>query len=288
MALEIDFVIETSLVAIYSNIRLSEHIYLKGGQALRLKEKLRARFSADIDFSSDQPISDGKAFFEMMEEALSKEFHRCGYCLFDFQAVRQPKIRPEGTPDFWGGWAVQFKLVEEAKRNLPTDQRSREALIPIGSTSPRIVMDISEHEYCGSTERIRLRAADVKVYSRALLLLEKLRAICQQHPEYSLRVSGQRARDYYDIERLWDLVLRTGEPGQFLNECAAHIEAVFEAKAVSMSLLDKIFETEFIELQRTGWPSVEITVSGNLQPFDYYLENLLNLSNDIKSRIRHS
>lgn len=285
MKLEIDYVIETSLVAIFSTDLLSESIYLKGGQALRVKEQLRNRFSADMDFSFPDKISDEDVFFEMMQTALEQEFYANGLSLFDFKAVRKPRFKAAGTPDFWSGWGVEFKLIEKSKRNDPPEKRSREALIPVGANSPTITIDISEHEYCGSVERIQIKGTQVNVYSRTLLILEKIRAICQQHPEYPYKSNDQRARDYYDIERLWSKVLKDGNTDAFLRDCASHFKAVFDAKGVTYDLLEKIFSPNFVELQRSGWSAVEVTVRGRLQPFEYYNETLKSIISEIKIRM---
>lgn len=285
MALEIDFVIETCLVAIFSRDLLAEHMYLKGGQALRVKENIRSRFSADMDFSSDGAISASDVFFEVLKQALTDEFRQSGYSLFDFKATRRPRVRSTNMPDFWSGWAVEFKLIEEAKKDLPIEHRRREALTPSGANSPTISIDISEHEYCGSVEKVKVRRTPVHVYSTVLLLLEKLRAICQQHPEYPYKRADQRSRDYYDIERLWGKVLKSGEAEAFLNEAAKHLINVFKAKDVKIGLLDRIFEPEFVELQRSGWGAVELTVDGDLKSFDYYNETLFLLTQDIRARI---
>lgn len=284
MALEIYFVIETCLVAIFSKNIFSGHIFLKGGQALRLKENLKSRFSADIDFSSPTPIAEDDVFFDEMKSALSLEFFRHGLCLFDFKHVRRPKRRPDNTPDFWSGWAVEFKLIEDSKRNLDPKARSVQAIIPKGANSPVIEIDISEYEYCGAVEKLKVQGTVINVYSRTLLLLEKIRAICQQHPDYPLKGEGQRARDYYDVERLWSKVLKDGHSDDFLNDCAQHLGKVFAAKKVELVLLQKIFEPDFAELQSADWASVQSTVSEKLQPFEYYNESLSVLINEILKR----
>lgn len=285
--LTIDTVVQTSLVAIYSRDLLSGKMFLKGGQALRIKENLISRFSADMDFSSPDKISNEDAFFALLEDALKTEFNQCGYYVFDLKWSRRPKIKKEDTPDFWGGWGVEFKLIEIEKNNMPSEQKSREALIPDGSSSPKITIDISEYEYCGSVEKIKLNAIDINVYSRTLLLVEKIRAICQQHPDYKFKGSDHRARDYYDIERLWRIVLKQGDPDDFLKDCALHLPKAFRAKDVDLRLLEGIFDSSFIELQRDGWNSVERTVKGRLEPFDYYVETLSNLIAEMKLKMPH-
>ena len=63
-------------------------------------------------------------------------------------------------------------------------------------------------EYCGSFETIKIKSIKVKVYSKPLLVLEKLRAICQSHPNYKYRnTQSNRARDFYDIEQIYIKIL---------------------------------------------------------------------------------
>lgn len=283
--LEIDHVIETSLVAMFAKGVLSEEIFLKGGQALRLKENLKNRFSADMDFSTPGQITNEEIYFNLMKEALAREFFANGLCLFDFKFVRKPKWRSADKPDFWSGWAVEFKLIEESKRNLPEAQRAREAIIPVGANSPKITIDISEHEYCGAIEKFKLKGSVINIYTRTLLLLEKVRAICQQHPDYPHKEPDQRSRDYYDVERLWNKVLTDGNEEEFLNDCAKHLREVFDAKEVNLDLLEKIFNPTFVELQKSGWTAVEQTVKGDLGKFDYYNESLYLVVSEIKARL---
>jgi predicted nucleotidyltransferase component of viral defense system len=280
--MKIDFVIEVCLTGIFKEDIFNESLYLKGGQALRLKENLRKRFSADIDFSASSEIKDKDLFFSKIKDSLYQEFLTHDLYLFDFVFTRRPKQRKEGTPDFWGGWEVEFKLIEKSKMGGNIDKLRREAIVPEGVASPKINLDISEHEYCGSVEKIKVRSVDVNVYSRALLLLEKIRAICQQHPDYKLTKNDSRARDYYDVERLWDKVVTRAEQEPFLSECKMHIGKVFAAKGVELSLLDRIFEDEFLEIQESGWPSVRATVSDKVEDFDYYVSVLQDIIRNLK------
>ncbi len=242
---------------------------------------MRSRFSADTDFSVQKAISAHEVFFEVLESALKTEFFRNGYFVFDFFFQRKPKIKKEGAPNFWSGWAVGFKLVLSTSANDSIEQKRREAIIPVGATTSVISLDISEYEYCGSVETIKVKNTDVRVYSRTLLLLEKMRAICQQHPDYPLKAVDQRARDYYDIERLWNVVLTERAAADFIADCAKHIEQVFAAKGVDIGLLAKIFDEDFVSLQKAGWSAVEATTTGKLEAFDYYNESLKTLAADI-------
>ena len=273
--MDIDDVIQNCIVGIYSDDLFNESLFLKGGQALRIKYGLKSRFSSDIDFSVQEKISDKELFFGVLEKTLYKQFFSRGFYLFDFKWVRKPKVRGSNLPDFWSGWAVEFKLIDSDKRGKTIQFQRRNALIPSGSESSKIKLDISEYEYCGSIESLRVESVFVKTYSRPLIILEKLRAICQQHPDYQFRSTvSNRARDFYDIEQLYMKTLQDRSEDVLINDCKRHLHDVFEAKAVSLDLIEKIFEESFLNIQKMGWISVESSVSGRLSHFEYYVDTL--------------
>ncbi|MBN4053194.1 nucleotidyl transferase AbiEii/AbiGii toxin family protein, partial [bacterium AH-315-L15] len=103
----------------------------------------------------------------------------------------------------------------------------------------------------------------------ALLVLEKIRAICQQHPDYAYRLSKNRARDFYDI-----YVLTESADNHFAFRCRHHIKKVFEAKKVPLNILKALWNDDFIDEQRRGFDQVKDTVSGKLHGFDVYVEHL--------------
>lgn len=286
MKIEIDEVINISLTAIYSNDLLKDTLFLKGGQYLRVVEKIKNRFSADMDFSTPRSIDNHEVFFEELHSALIEEFYKRGFYLFSFKPEHQPKLKKNGAPDHWSGWAVSYKIVSNEKRNLSLEKLDRSAIIPKGSTSPKIQIDISEYEYCGNIEKVKINGSvEILSYSRTLVILEKIRAICQQHPNYPHKKGNARPRDYYDIERLWGKVIEMTESdvNDFVANLKFHLAPVFLAKEVDLSLLDEIFDSDFIEVQKTGWSSIKETVDGRIQPFDYYLENLKNLIKKIRT-----
>lgn len=273
----IDRVIEICLTAIYKNDLLNAKLYLKGGQYLRVKENLKNRFSVDTDFSYDGKIEESEVYFETLKDCLIQEFHSNGFYLFAFKFSRRPKMLAADTPDFWIGWAVEFKFIESEKRNLEIGQLNREAIIAEGTSSPKVLIDISQSEYCGSSDIVKLKSVEVKTYSRELVILEKLRALCQQHPDYLYKDGNPRGRDYFDIEQLWSKAISEPDLDEavFKAGLLKHIKEVFAAKDVDLGLLKKIQEEKFVDSQKLNWPSVEATVAKDvLKPFDYYIENI--------------
>jgi predicted nucleotidyltransferase component of viral defense system len=268
----IDDVVRHCLMALFRNDFFKKEFVLKGGQWLRLREELRTRLSGDIDFSVKGKIENPDQFEETLRECISAEFASNGFYAFAFKVDRRPKKRRDGQPDWWGGWRVSFKLIDYDKRTLPRDALERSAITPQGANSSVIAIDVSEYEYCESVERMKIDAVSITVYSRALVLLEKLRAICQQHPAYPLKGNLARSRDYYDIEQLWRKVVSESAETTFIKECREHLPGVFAAKEVDLELLQKIFDSEFVKLQESGWQSVVSTVNNKVADFSFYNE----------------
>ena len=267
------------LIAIYSHDVLSEKMYLKGGQALRLIHGLKSRLSRDSDFSFPDKIEKEEVFFKYLESAIRKEFSKSKLYIIDFKPTRKPKIKKTGAPDFWGGWAVEFKLITKEQLNLPEARRSSSAIVPEGFLTNKIPIDISEMEYCEGIETIKVKSIKIKVYSKPLLVLEKLRAICQSHPDYKYRITqSNRARDFYDIEQIYTKVLNEGEIDNFFKELSKHIVKVFEAKSVPLSLIDSCLRSDdFLKSQEIGWQEVESTVKGLNQNFSYYVQTVKDI-----------
>ncbi len=281
--IDIDSVIETCLIAIYSNDVLNKKLYLKGGQALRIAYDQKTRLSADADFSMEVGIEEADPFFDLLRKSLYSEFSNKKFYLFDFKFTKKPKKNKDGAPDFWRGWEVEFKLITKDKMGDPLDKQRREAIVPEGSESPTIRLDISEFEYCKSIEKIKVKSVEVKVYSQVLIVLEKLRAICQQHPDYKLKsTTADRARDYYDIERIYYKIIQKNGKKDFLLECSKHLKKVFEAKGVDTQIIKSIFDESFVRLQAEGWEAVKATVNMKTDNFDYYLETLRDITYELQ------
>ena len=115
-----------------------------------------------------------------------------------------------------------------------------------------------------------------------MLVLEKLRAICQQHPDYPYRQETKnRARDFYDIHAL---TIDTSD--KFIHVCQYHLMEVFSAKEVPLSILKALWKDDnFIDEFRRGFEQVRDTVSGKLDGFDVYLEHIRFLVQDIYPEI---
>ncbi|HPG00160.1 MAG TPA: nucleotidyl transferase AbiEii/AbiGii toxin family protein [Kiritimatiellia bacterium] len=282
--MKIEEVITQAIVAIYTSRRLSELVILKGGGAMRLFDGLESRLSVDADFSVGEVLSKAEAtrVFKEMRGCLSKAFRTKGYDVLDFTFVKRPKKLREGFPIWWGGWACEFKLVDRKYRRKSLEARRRNALIPEGSNSSKVAIDLSEHEFCGKQRAKTLQGVKIHAYSREMLVLEKLRAICQQHPDYPYRQETKnRARDFYDIRSL-----TIDMDDKFIDRCQFHVEAVFKAKEVPLWILRALWDDDpFVDEFRRGFDQVRDMVRGPVDSFDIYLEHVRFLVRDICPKI---
>jgi hypothetical protein len=173
-------------------------------------------------------------------------------------------------------------LVDKKHRKKTLETRRRNALIPEGSNSPKIQIDLSENEYCGMSRTKTIHGTKIRAYSREMLVLEKMRAICQQHPKYPYRQQMKnRARDFYDIHGL-----TVDASDEFIQRCRRHLNAVFDAKEVPLWLLGALWDDDaFVDEFRRGFDQVKDTVRGRLDDFDVYLEHTRFLIQDICSDI---
>lgn len=280
--MKIEEVIEECLVAIYKEDIFSKALYLKGGQALRFVEDADSRLSTDLDFSITKSLEEPVKFFKILEETIYNHFDTIDLHIFDFKFKRKPEVSKEGYPDFWTGWEVHFKLIERSKKALAIDQKRREAIRPERANGTIIELEISQYEYCESIQKVDLRGAMIKSYSRALLILEKLRALCQQHSDYKYKGQKFRARDFYDISILIYKSTKSGERKQLINECKLHNKGVFDAKEVPLNILDKITLDDFVDIQRKNWEQVVSTLQGDKESFDYYVSTVKDFIKQLK------
>ena len=76
----------------------------------------------------------------------------------------------------------------------------REALAVGPNQKRTLKVDISKNEYVEGKIDQDLDYVTIRVYTPAMVAAEKLRALCQQMPEYVLKGNHRaRARDFYDI-----------------------------------------------------------------------------------------
>ncbi len=278
--MKIEEVITQTIIAIYSTPSPSKTLFLKGGSAMRLFDNLTSRLSIDADFSVHTDIDNEIKFFQDLKSSVGARFRRDKFDIIDFEWSRKPGKKRAGFPDWWGGWLCKFKLVSFQHRGKSIEAKRRNALIPDGANSSKATVEISKHEYCGKRRTKTIQGVKIFGYSRELLVLEKIRAICQQHPDYAYRSSKNRARDFYDI---YELTANTND--DFISRCRSQIEKVFQAKEVPLEILASLWKVDFIDEQRRGFDAVKDTVIGKIHDFDVYVEYLRFFVKDIYPEI---
>ena len=234
-----------------------------------------------MDFSIAAQFPDLADAKTRVFRALRREFAQAGYVLIDEEFLPKPNQPGEDQPEWWGGYFVEFKLVEQRiydihKHDLDTLRRRAAVLGP--GQRRKYTIDISKNEYCASKVRRVIDDYTIYVYSLEMIAIEKLRAICQQMPEYKItRGKTPRARDFYDIYEI------TRHAGVDLKtpanrELFVHI---FGAKEVPLELLGEIHKHR--DFHEPDWPAVETSISGEHQGFDHYFGHVLNLVSELHS-----
>lgn len=254
------------IVAMFSDDELFKQLTLKGGNALNLVYQLGSRVSADIDLSLEEDFRDLEDAKRRIFAALENRFNEARLKVFDQKlTVRPPSA---GDPRF-GGYEVTFKLMEPERYSAIGDhsKRQRESIV-IGPVEQRTFrVQISKHEYCAGRREADFDDYTINVYTPEMIVIEKLRAICQQMPAYARRGhSTPRARDFYDIHSVITAVkidLGTAANLQLTRD-------IFAAKEVPLNFIPKI--EDFREFHRQDWPAVELAVAGKIEGYDFYFD----------------
>lgn len=258
-----------AITAMFSDDFLMDRLVLKGGNAPHLAHGVGERFSLDVDFSISDDFEDLAEASRKIETALLDRFDSSGYTVFDFRFMPRPSNQPKN--ERWGGYDVEFKLLpNERRQDLANNlDRARASSLSTGPGDQRkFKIQISKYEYCGAPQEVDFDGYTIYVYRQELILVEKLRAICQQMASYPRRRAHPtpRARDFFDIH---SIVASHG--GAFdSEESLALYSPVFGAKEVPLELLPEIARER--EFHRQGWSDVEQTVSGQLESFDFYFD----------------
>ncbi len=262
-----------AITAVFSDDFLFDRVVLKGGNALAIVFGMGGRTSIDLDFSIENDFEDVADVERRLAKALQDRFEAAGLVVFDFKFERRPSILREGQDQRWGGYTASFKLADSARHkrlveDLPALQRESTV---VGPGQQRVfTIDLSKYEYTTGKIATDLDDYQVFVYSPGMIAIEKLRAICQQMPEYALnRTPCPRARDFFDIH----LILTSTQIDLRSSASLQLIRDIFAAKGVPLHLLQRIeLQREF---HRPDWDSVRISTKHVLEGFDFYFDFVL-------------
>jgi hypothetical protein len=270
-----------AIIAMFSDDELMERFVLKGGNALDLVLHVGTRASLDIDLSMENDFnpSELQNIWRRLEHNLQATFNPEGYQVFDVKLESKPETLSEELAAFWGGYQVTFKLIEsglQAEFAGDLGKMRRNAVL-IGARG-KFEIDISRFEYCRDKQGADFDGYRIYVYTPEMLVCEKLRAICQQMPEYGpvvkrTRPSTARARDFVDIHTAierFGLDLLSADNTLLLKN-------IFEAKRVPLGLLGRVADCG--EFHRPDFEAVRATVKPGvlLQDFDFYFGYVVSL-----------
>ena len=278
----LDKIKKISIIALVSDDDLMDKLVLKGGNAINLIFNLSSRASIDIDFSMKEDFSQDELeiISKKFENLLKTAFREERFMLFDYRFYKRPEKINKKAPSYWGGYDIEFKLItkqEYGKRNSNINELRRNAIVIGKNNSTKYRIDISKYEFCDKKQPAEIDGYTIFVYSPEMVVIEKLRAICQQTPDYKSIVKTitpkSRSRDFFDIYVLMDhygIDLKSSDNKDLLKK-------IFEAKKVPIEYLKKICETK--ALHKEGFASVKDTISSNenTRDFEYYFKYVCDL-----------
>ena len=276
----LDKIKRLTLKALMHDERLMYGLVLKGGNALQLVYDITDRASMDIDFSIEGDFSefDFKRIDSILDVLFNEQFQTEQLIVFDIRFVERPKTNQE---KIWKGYNIEFKVTHEKDWYKDDLEKTRREAIKIVDQSTKFSVDISSFEYIANAKKIDFDGTVLLVYTPEMIVIEKLRALCQSMPEYqdiipSAKVKG-RARDFYDI---WNICEQY--PIDFtLEENIVLLHEVFKAKKVPIEFLNLL--PQYKDLQKENWISVENTLSADNKGFDFYYDYTMVIVDKIKN-----
>lgn len=288
-AADLELIKTTATIAMFADDELFDRLVLKGGNAMDLIHQTQSRASVDLDFSMADDFDAGQ-MSPRVERVLKRLFAERGLHAFDIRMSERPGTMPPALGSFWGGYLVEFKLIDSSRAREVDESLEimRREAIRLGEGA-RFTIDISRHEYTAARQEYELEGYVIYAYPPEMIVCEKLRAICQQMPEYGpviqrSRPGNQRARDFIDID-----VLLRGYPIDLGSErIQAMLREVFAVKRVPLILLDRIRDTR--DFHATGYQEVRAAMRPGIsvEPFDAYFDRVVTACELLRPLWSHS
>lgn len=257
-----------ALKAVFSDDKLMQMLVFKGGNALDMVYGPAARSSMDLDFSMEGELSRAERLDvkDRIDRRINEAFWEGGYAVdrISFCVVPQPVSGAVNLK--LGGYDIEVRY---RRRDEPED-RSR-----------ALSIEISKCEHCGGKRSSDFEGLKIYVYTPEMIVIEKLRAICQQTRQYATmsgyRSRYARARDFFDIHttmQRFEMDLRSQDNLTLLKQ-------VFRAKDVPLRLLAAFPKDR--EVHRPDFESVLATVraSVKIESFDFYFDDVIRVSQSI-------
>lgn len=266
-----------TLQAMMKDDLLMQGLVLKGGNALQLAYDITNRGSIDIDFSMEKEFKDKdfERLSRVFGEYLNEEFSEIDLVAYDVKFIKKPKT---GSIPEWRGYNLEFKLIEREKFDKfgnDIEAIRRNAIkINEATQETKYTVDISSYEYIDKAVKKDIDGLILRVYTPEMILIEKIRALCQSMPKYKEIVTSarpkRRARDLYDI---WMIC----QHFKNLNLTEDLFKNIFAAKRVPLGYLNN-FEI-LREQNREDWEVVKQTISHDEETknYDYYFDFVKDL-----------
>ena len=274
----VNLIRKLTVIALFSDDDLMDTFVLKGGNALNIVYGINNRASKDIDVSMAEDFDQGNLSLvqQKISNALISTFEEHNIHVFDIVLKPQPLKMNIMDGDFWGGYKLQFKLIEREKANGNMSSLRKQAISLDKQHTKTFTVDISKYEFCETKEERELDGYTIYVYTPLMMIFEKLRAICQQMEDYAKYVESHyprpRARDFYDIHSIvTQCKVKVSSPtSKYL------LSNIFKAKRVPLFFLEKVCEER--EFHRDNFNTVLNTVTpDSFHSYDFYFDFVLDL-----------
>ncbi|UYB50357.1 nucleotidyl transferase AbiEii/AbiGii toxin family protein (plasmid) [Lysinibacillus capsici] len=134
---------------------------------------------------------------------------------------------------------------EHYEKHKDNAQKLSTMAVSMEGNKKKIEIDISLEEYTEPRIAMEIEEYTIYLYSPLMIVYEKIRALCQQLPDYPLASKEKtRARDLYDIYSAISVMLKKNDEDlrqEILNPKNLYIlQEMFAAKDVSYDLMKKI------------------------------------------------
>ena len=273
-----------ALMAMFSDDTLMENLVLKGGNALDIVYRIGTRASLDLDFSMPGDL-DLLSFSDRIQNTLVRTFREHDLQVFDVKVTKRPKTQNILNPDFWGGYKIEFKVIDRelyAKHKDDTDSLRKQSIEIASNHKRKFSIDVSKHDYCDQKVEREIDGLTIYVYSPEMIFFEKIRSICQQMPDYELGLSqSPRARDFFDIYS----IKQHFDIDTFAAENLDLLRKIFAVKEVPLELIKNIVDQK--EFHRPDFNSVRDTVKPDteLQSYDFYFDFVVDLATKLSQAL---
>ena len=285
-----------AIQSLYLNDDLSDILVLKGGNALSILELTR-RGSYDLDFSLFECTLDDAQLEDRFKTAIYNHFEENDFKIIKFDFTKKPKKEIAPMTFMWGGYAIEFKFIKLDKYNELTKNTSPKTVksayaqeyVNMTGTNDPVLIELSKGEYCKTYNEKVFEDITLKIYSPWMIILEKLRALCQQMDEYPKRKnSSQRARDFFDIYTTAQAYVYNVTSDKDKEDLKELFKNIFEIKEVDISLLEKL--DDYKEFHRSSFQKVIDSVAqderADLKDYDFYFDETKKVAKWVLDNLR--